>query len=77
AEEAIIIEARPQFKYQIGTIPSSLKIADTDFEEGYKQISDLSKDKEIIVFCGGYACRKSAIVGDLLIKKGHKNVKVY
>ncbi len=77
AVEAILIDARPQVKYQRGTIPSSLNIADTDFEEGYKQIADISKDKEIIVFCGGYACTKSAIVADLLIKKGHKNVKVY
>ena len=77
AVEAILIDARPQVKYQRGTIPSSLNIADTDFEEGYKQIADVSKDKEIIVFCGGYACTKSAIVADLLMKKGHKNVKVY
>ena len=69
AVEAILIDARPQVKYQRGTIPSSLNIADTDFEEGYKQIADISKDKEIIVFCGGYACTKSAIVADLLIKK--------
>ena len=54
-----------------------MNIADTDFEVGYKQIADVSKDKEIIVFCGGYACTKSAIVADLLMKKGHKNVKVY
>ena len=77
AVEAILIDARPQVKYQRGTIPSSFNIADTDFEVGYKQIADVSKDKEIIVFCGGYACTKSAIVADLLMKKGHKNVKVY
>ena len=33
AVEAILIDARPQVKYQRGTIPSSLNIADTDFEE--------------------------------------------
>ena len=77
AVEAILIDARPQVKYQRGTIPSSLNIADTDFEVGYKQIADVSKDKEIIVFCGGYACTKSAIVADLLMKKGLKNVTVY
>ena len=52
------------------------KLKEVDFDY-VKQIADVSKDKEIIVFCGGYACTKSAIVADLLMKKGHKNVKVY
>ncbi|WP_418187522.1 rhodanese-like domain-containing protein [Aliarcobacter lanthieri] len=75
--EAILIDARPEGKYIKGTIPSSLNITDSAFEEGYKQIEDLAKDKELIVFCGGYGCEKSPIVAELLKKKGHKNVKVY
>ena len=75
--EAILIDARPQAKYQRGTIPSSLNINDTNFEEDYKQITNINKNKELIVFCGGYSCAKSPIVANLLQKKGHKNVKVY
>ncbi|RXI28401.1 rhodanese-like domain-containing protein [Aliarcobacter trophiarum] len=75
--ESILIDARPQAKYQRGTIPSSLNINDTNFDEDYKQLKDIDKNKELIVFCGGFACAKSPIVADLLMKKGHKNVKVY
>lgn len=75
--EAILIDARPEAKYQRGTIPSSLNINDTNFQEDYKQLSSIDKNKELIVFCGGYSCAKSPIVADLLMKKGHKNVKVY
>lgn len=77
AVESILIDARPQAKYQRGTIPSSLNVNDTNFEEDYKQLSTTDKNKELIVFCGGYSCAKSPIVADLLQKKGHKNVKVY
>ena len=60
--EAILIDARPALKYEKGTIPSSLNIPDTDFENAYKQIINLVKDKELIVYCAGYNCEKSAIV---------------
>ena len=47
--EAILIDARPALKYEKGTIPSSLNIPDTDFENAYKQIINLVKDKELIL----------------------------
>ena len=75
--QAILIDARPSLKYDKGTIPSSLNITDSNFENDYKQISNISKDKEIIVFCAGYNCEKSPIVAQMLKKNGHKNVKVY
>jgi rhodanese-related sulfurtransferase len=75
--QAILIDARPALKYEKGTIPSSLNITDSNFENDYNQIINLAKDKEIIVFCAGYNCEKSPIVAQLLKKNGHKNVKVY
>ncbi|WP_368028955.1 rhodanese-like domain-containing protein [Arcobacter sp. s6] len=77
AAESILIDARPALKYEKGTIPSSLNIPDTDFENSYKQLVDLSKDKELIVFCAGFTCEKSALVAQMLKTKGHKNVKIY
>ncbi|MCT7594313.1 rhodanese-like domain-containing protein [Aliarcobacter butzleri] len=74
---SILIDARPALKYQKGTIPSSYNIPDTNFDEYYKAISDIPKDKELIVFCGGYSCEKSPIVAQKLKEKGHKNVKIY
>ena len=75
--QAILIDARPALKYEKGTIPSSLNITDGNFENDYKQIMSLAKDKELIVFCAGYNCEKSPIVAQMLKKNGHTNVKVY
>jgi len=74
---ALLIDARPNLKYKKGTIPSSLNIPDTKFDEYYKQIASLDKNKEIIVFCGGWKCGKSPKVAGMLLKKGFKNVKLY
>ena len=75
--QAILIDAIPALKYEKGTIPSSLNITDGNFENDYKQIMSLAKDKELIVFCAGYNCEKSPIVAQMLKKNGHTNVKVY
>lgn len=74
---AILIDARPEAKYKKSTIPSSLNIPDTKFEEYYSQIKDLQKDKELIVFCGGWNCGKSPKVASMLKAKGFTNVKLY
>ena len=75
--DSILIDVRPEIKYERGTIPSSLNIPDTKFEEYYSVLQDISMDKELIVYCGGYNCTKSPIVAQKLKEKGHSNVKVY
>lgn len=74
---AILIDARPEIKYQNGTIPSSLNIPDTKFEEYYSVLKDIPFQKELIVYCGGYNCTKSPIVAQKLKDKGYTNVKIY
>lgn len=74
---AILIDARPEIKYQNGTIPSSLNIPDTKFEEYYSVLKDIPMQKELIVYCGGYNCTKSPIVAQKLKDKGYTNVKIY
>lgn len=75
--KAILIDARPEAKYKKSTIPSSINIPDTKFEEYASLLKDTAKDKELIVYCGGYKCAKSPKVAGMLIKKGFTNVKVY
>ena len=55
---AVLIDARPEIKYQKGTIPSSLNIPDTKFDEYYSVLKDIPLNKELIVYCGGYNCTK-------------------
>lgn len=75
--KAILIDARPEAKYKKSTIPSSINIPDTKFDEYVSLLKDTPKDKELIVYCGGYKCAKSPKVAGMLIKKGFTNVKVY
>ena len=75
--KAILIDARPNPKYLSGTIPSSLNIPDTQIDKYIGQLDKVAKDKEIIVFCGGWDCEKSPIVAGHLKSKGFTNVKLY
>lgn len=75
--KALLIDARPHPKYLAGTIPSSLNIPDTEIEKYIGQLEKVAKDKEIIVYCGGWECEKSPIVAGYLKGKGYTNVKLY
>lgn len=74
---AVLIDARPDKKYMGGTIPSSLNIPDTDYANYVGQLKDTPKNKEILVYCGGWNCGKSPKVAGLLKKDGFTNVKLY
>lgn len=75
--KALFIDARPNKMYKAGTIPSSLNIPDTEYSQYVGQLKDVAKDKEIIVFCGGWKCGKSPKVANMLKKDGFTNVKLY
>jgi rhodanese-related sulfurtransferase len=76
--KAVLVDARPSKKYQMGHIPSALSLPDTQFDALYEQMfKDVPKSKEIIVYCGGYTCAKSPKLASMLMKKGHTNVNVY
>ena len=74
---ALLIDARPAKMYVKSTIPSSLNIPDTAFDKYVGQLDNVKKDKEIIVYCGGWHCGKSPKVAGMLKKKGFTNVKLY
>ena len=75
--KALFIDARPAKKYMSGTIPSSLNIPDTEYAKYVGQLKDVPKDKEILVYCGGWKCGKSPKVANMLNKDGFTNVKLY
>jgi hydroxyacylglutathione hydrolase len=75
--KAVFIDARPNPKYLSGTIPSSLNIPDTQIDKYIGQLDKVAKDKEILVFCGGWDCEKSPIVAGHLKGLGFTNVKLY
>lgn len=73
----ILIDARPDKKFQAGTVPTSYNIPDTEYDKYVGQLKDIPKNKEILVFCGGWNCVKSPKVAGLLQKDGFTNVKLY
>lgn len=75
--KALLIDARPEKMYVKSTIPTSLNIPDTKFDKYVGQLDKVAKDKEIIVFCGGWNCGKSPKVAGMLKAKGFTNVKLY
>ncbi len=75
--KAILIDARPAKKYMAGTIPSSINIPDTAYDKYIGQLKDVAKNKEILVYCGGWKCGKSPKVANMLKKDGFTNVKLY
>ena len=75
--KAVFVDARPNKKFKMGTIPSSINIPDTNYNEYVGQLKDTPKNKEILVFCGGWNCGKSPKVANMLKKDGFTNVKLY
>ncbi len=75
--QALLVDARPNKKYVKATIPSSISIPDTQIDKYIGQLDKVAKDKEIIVFCGGWKCEKSPIVAGYLKDQGYTNVKLY
>ncbi len=75
--KSILIDARPVKKYLVGTIPSSINIPDAKYAQFIGQLKDVAKDKELIVYCGGWKCGKSPKVANMLKKDGFTNVKLY
>jgi len=73
---AQIIDARPDLKYNQGTIPGAVNMAPEQFEK-LKGLLPADKEIEIIVFCGGLKCDKSQKLADLAKPLGYNNIKVY
>lgn len=74
---ALLVDARPNKKYLQATIPSSVNIPDTQIDKYIGQLDKVAKDREIIVFCGGWKCEKSPIVAGYLKNNGFTDVKLY
>ncbi|MFW5990468.1 MAG: rhodanese-like domain-containing protein [Campylobacterales bacterium] len=75
--EALILDARPQKRYDASHIPGAIMFPDTQVDENMKELKGIAKNKEIITYCQGPKCEKSVQLAIDLEDKGYTNVKVY
>lgn len=76
--KAVIVDARPEKKYEMGHIPSAISLPDTKFDTMYETaMKGIETSKELIIYCGGYECAKSPKLAKMLMDKGYKNIKIY
>jgi rhodanese-related sulfurtransferase len=71
------IDARDEADYIAGHISKSVNIPFDDFENHKHKLEKLSKDKPVVVYCGGTDCDLSHLLANLLFEKGYKQVYVF
>ena len=77
--EAAIIDTRSQRLYDRSHIPTAIFMAEDKIEASLKALEAIAPQKSspIIIYCGGFSCDKSPILGGKLQAMGYSNIAVY
>jgi len=75
--DALFLDARHEFDYDLGHIAGALNLPLKEFEEKKSLLSSLPKDKLIVTYCDGQECNSSLELGLKLSAAGFSNVKVF
>jgi len=76
-DQAVFVDARPEFEYAEGHIPGAINIPFDEVEYYGSAIASLDKHKPLVVYCAGESCDLSIHLGELLAKKGFNTVRVF
>jgi len=76
-DQAVFVDARPEFEYAEGHIPGAINIPFDEVEYHGAAIANLNKHKPLVVYCAGESCDLSIHLGELLAKKGFTAVRVF
>jgi rhodanese-related sulfurtransferase len=74
----LVLDARPEFIYNQGHLPSAMSFPLVDFDEriaGFMHSVD--RKQPILVYCSGPECTDSHTVAERLIHLGYENVRVF
>ena len=71
------VDARDEADYLAGHITNSLNIPFDDFDNHKQKLEMLSKEKPMVIYCGGTDCDLSILLGNLLFEQGYKQVYVF
>jgi rhodanese-related sulfurtransferase len=77
SKEAIFIDARHEFEYQLGHIREAINIPLNEIDKHRKQLDTFPKEKILIVYCDGAECNSSIELAVKLMDLKFTNVKVF
>ncbi len=73
----VFLDARDPFFYTEGHLPRARSVPRSQLDQAAKQVSSLSRQSPVIVYCSDEACDDSGIVGRFLVSLGFRDVGVY
>lgn len=71
------IDSRDEADYISGHIANSVNIPFDDFDNHKIKLETISKEKPVVIYCGGTECDLSILLGNLLFSQGYKQVYVF
>ena len=71
------VDSRDEADYLAGHIINSINIPFDDFDNHKQKLEMLSKEKPMVIYCGGTDCDLSILLGNLLFEQGSKQVYVF
>jgi rhodanese-related sulfurtransferase len=71
------VDSRDEADYLAGHITNSINIPFDDFDNHKQKLEMLSKEKPMVIYCGGTDCDLSILLGNLLFEQGYKQVYVF
>lgn len=71
------VDSRDEADYITGHITNSINIPFDDFDNHKQKLAQLSKEKPLVVYCGGTECDLSHLLANLLFENGYKQVYVF
>lgn len=74
--KVVVIDARPPRKFKKGSVPGSINIPTTRFEEHKDSLPD-DKSTQLIFYCGGYQCPLSTKGANMAKALGYSKAKVF
>lgn len=75
--EAIFVDARHGFDYQLGHIKGAVNIPLKDAQDSPEILTILPRDITLITYCDGEECNSSITLAAKLDSLGYKSVKVF
>ena len=75
--QVVFVDARDEADYINGHIKNSINIPFDDFDNHQQKLEQISKEKPVVVYCGGTDCDLSHLLANLLFDKGYKQVYVF